>query len=294
MSSLQRRQLRREDAEDVARLFVAGWGDLRRMDAGDICEWFDNEALKPSNLLVLVEDDRVVGYFDVWPEGETADLDLAAPGFWGQAMDHAEDHARVLGAKRARTFVAEDHELVPIVRARDYRTIRTSWTMEIELGLEAPAEPVVPAGVEIRPYRHPDDEQRVFDTVQDAFADHWDFRPDTIENWREFMVRSRTFDPDLWLVAWGADDVAGVSLNQSERAGDPGYGWVATLGVRRKWRRRGLGEALLRRSFAALHGRGLRKVRLSVDAENPTGATRLYERAGMSVLHRFDRWEREL
>jgi mycothiol synthase len=88
--------------------------------------------------------------------------------------------------------------------------------------------------------------------------------------------------------------VAGASLNYPERAGDPGQGWVGTLGVRRAWRRRGVGEALLRRSFALLHARGLRKVRLGVDAENLTGATRLYERVGMNVLRRSNTWEREL
>jgi ribosomal protein S18 acetylase RimI-like enzyme len=66
------------------------------------------------------------------------------------------------------------------------------------------------------------------------------------------------------------------------------------LGVRRPWRGRGLGEALLRRSFAALHARGQRRIRLSVDAENPTGATRLYERAGMRVLRESATWERDL
>jgi ribosomal protein S18 acetylase RimI-like enzyme len=95
-------------------------------------------------------------------------------------------------------------------------------------------------------------------------------------------------------VAWAGDEVAGYSLNYPQRAGDPGYGSVGTLGVRRPWRRNGLGEALLRRSFAALHARGQRKVRLSVDAENPTGATRLYERVGMRVLRQSNTWEREL
>ena len=128
----------------------------------------------------------------------------------------------------------------------------------------------------------------------EAFADHWEYHREPFEQWREFTVRSRNFDPALWLVAWAGDDVAGYALNFPERAGDPGYGWVGTLGVRRPWRRKGVGEALLRRSFAALHARGIRKVRLSVDAESPTGATRLYERAGMTVLRRSNTWEREL
>ncbi len=152
---------------------------------------------------------------------------------------------------------------------------------------------MIPDGIELRPYRHPDDEQRVYEAQQEAFLDHWDFHPQTIETWREFNVKARNFEPDLWLVAWDGDDVAGLSLNYPERSGDPGYGWVGTLGVRRDWRRRGLGEALLRRSFALLHARGQRKrAPRRVDAENLTGATRLYERVGMRVVSQSNTWER--
>jgi ribosomal protein S18 acetylase RimI-like enzyme len=294
MSSSQLRQLREDDADAVAALFVEGWGEARRMDGAEIREWFNNEALKPENLLVLEHEGRVAGYFDVWIEEDVADLDLAAPGFWDEAFDHAENKARALGAKRVRSFVVEEHELGDLVAARGYRRIRSSWTMEVEFGVEAPAEPVLPDGIEIRPYRHPEDEQRVYEATQEAFADHWEFHPVPIETWREFSVKTRNFEPGLWLVAWDGDEVAGASLNYPERGGDPGYGWVGTLGVRRAWRRRGLGEALLRRSFKALHARGYRKVRLSVDAENPTGATRLYERAGMRVVRQSNTWERTL
>jgi hypothetical protein len=33
-------------------------------------------------------------------------------------------------------------------------------------------------------------------------------------------------------------------------------------------------------------------VLLNVDAENPTGATKLYEHVGMRVVNRWDVWER--
>jgi mycothiol synthase len=295
MSSLRVRQLREDDADDVARLFVEAFGESRRMDGDEIRQWIDNEALLPNNLLVLVDDDdRVVGYFDVWHEGQSVDVDMASPGFWDEALDHAENRARALGAKRVRTYFVEGHELGERIAARGYREIRGSWTMEIEFGVEAPAEPVIPDGFELRPYRHPDDEQAVYEALQEAFEDHWDFNPTSIETWRGFTVEHRTFDPDLWLVAWAGDEVAGASLNYPEKADDPGYGWIGTLGVRRDFRRRGVGEALLRRSFAALHARGLRKVRLSVDAESTTGAVRLYERVGMAVLRRSNTWERSL
>jgi ribosomal protein S18 acetylase RimI-like enzyme len=294
MSSSLLRQLREDDADAVAALFVEAWGESRRMDGSEIRQWLGNQALKPENLLVLERSGRPVGYFDVWREGDVADLDVAAHGLWEEAFDFAENRARELGATRARSFVADEHEIEGLLAARGYRKIRSSWTMEIELDEEAPAEPPAPEGIEIRPYRHPEHEQRVYEATQEAFRDHWGFHPQTLENWREFNVKARNFEPDMWLVAWAGDEVAGASLNYPERSGDPGHGWVGTLGVRRAWRRRGVGEALLRRSFAALHARGLRKVRLGVDAENPTGATRLYERAGMHVLRRSNTWERGL
>ena len=60
------------------------------------------------------------------------------------------------------------------------------------------------------------------------------------------------------------------------------------------WRRRGVGLALLRHTFREFHLRGDTHVGLGVDAENPTGATRLYERAGMRVINELVLYEKEL
>jgi ribosomal protein S18 acetylase RimI-like enzyme len=65
--------------------------------------------------------------------------------------------------------------------------------------------------------------------------------------------------------------------------------WLAVLDSHRG---RGIGAALLRRSFATFADRGVRRVRVNVDAENATGATDVYERVGMYVANRWDLWER--
>jgi ribosomal protein S18 acetylase RimI-like enzyme len=295
MSSYRRRQLREDDAAAVAALFVEGHGESRLMDDGEILEWLRNDTLKNENLLVLTRDDDVpFAYFDLWfePDGNV-DVDAAAPGAWKEVYSEAEDLARERGGRTVRAYLPDGHVGERLLEARGYRRIRSSWTMEIELGVEAPPESALD-GVEIRPYRHPEDEVRTFEAHEEAFADHWGHHPQTIEEWRPFASGSRQFDPTLWFLAWDGDDVAGYSLNAFERPGDRGYGWVGTLGVRRPWRRRGIGEALLRRSFAALHARGQRRIRLSVDAQNQTGATRLYERVGMHVVHASNRWEKAL
>ena len=45
----------------------------------------------------------------------------------------------------------------------------------------------------------------------------------------------------------------------------------------------GIGLALLQTAFEEFRRRGRVRAGLGVDAQNPTGATRLYERAGMRV-----------
>ena len=64
--------------------------------------------------------------------------------------------------------------------------------------------------------------------------------------------------------------------------------------MRPAYRQRGLGGALLRRGFQELFDRGLRRAGLGVDAENPTGALGLYERAGMHRVRRQDNWVKDV
>jgi ribosomal protein S18 acetylase RimI-like enzyme len=73
-----------------------------------------------------------------------------------------------------------------------------------------------------------------------------------------------------------------------------GAGWIDVVGVRRAWRGRGIAKALLRRTFEGFASLGVTRVLLNVDAESPTGATRLYESLGMHVRRRFDLFEKHL
>ena len=69
---------------------------------------------------------------------------------------------------------------------------------------------------------------------------------------------------------------------------------MGTLGVRRPWRKRGLGLALLYHSFGEFYKRGNRVISLGVDAASQTGATRLYKKAGMHVASEYVSYEKEL
>lgn len=292
MSSSPLRPLREDDAEQVAALFVECYGDARLIDAEEIRSWLHNEEFERDWLRVLERGGRVAGYGDIWPQPEDVWLDVAAPGNWQLFFEWAESEGAARGIGRVRIQIPHGHELAHVAASRGYETWRHSLTMET--ALERPPEtPETPDGLELRAYRD-EDADVLRRAIDDAFADdpfHTDLTP---SNFREFFLRARGFDPSLWLLVWDGDELAGFSLNYPERGSDPGLGWVNTLGVRRPWRRRGLGEMLLRRSFAELYARGLRRVGLGVDAQNVTGALRLYERVGMRQLRRSDNWQKTL
>ena len=104
------------------------------------------------------------------------------------------------------------------------------------------------------------------------------------------MVGRENFDPSLYFLATAGDQIAGMALCFFKQE----KGWVQILGVRRPWRHLGLGMSLLNHAFGEFYRRGARVVELGVDAQNPTGATRLYQRAGMQVAHEFVVYEKEL
>jgi ribosomal protein S18 acetylase RimI-like enzyme len=90
------------------------------------------------------------------------------------------------------------------------------------------------------------------------------------------------------------EEIAGICI--SRKYGDEGMdtGHVSVLGVKRPWRRKGLGLALLQHAFGEFFRRGKYKVELGVDAQSLTGATDLYIKAGMYVLRQRDMYEKEL
>ncbi|HJS20505.1 MAG TPA: GNAT family N-acetyltransferase [Anaerolineales bacterium] len=174
-------------------------------------------------------------------------------------------------------------------RNEGYQPLRYHWRMEITLD-GPPAEPDLPEGIELRPFIKGQHDIAVWQAQNESFRDHWGSHDVTFEEWRRSRFDDPQFDPSLWKIAWDGAEVAGVSLNRYRM----GIGWIRTLGVRRPWRKRGLGEALLQHSFAEFYRRGTRTIGLGVDAQNPTGATRLYQKAGMFAASEYVTYEKEL
>ena len=175
-----------------------------------------------------------------------------------------------------------------LLEREGYEPVRYFLRMEMPLGGTAPVSEW-PEGVEVRAFTLGKDDRRFYDAAEEAMADHWGHVPLDFDDWKQRRM-GETFDPTLWFVAEENGEPAGVMLGSVTE----GIGWVDTLGVRRPWRRRGLGMALLRHAMATFRDRGLSRMALGVDAASPTGATRLYERAGMHVAQQHATYGKEL
>lgn len=269
-------------------------------------EW-QNPGFKLEQDAFLVEtgDGRVVGYEEFSNQHEHALLmtdGYVHPEFKGlgigtmllrviekrarEDMSLAEPEVRVSLRSGIDNRDPSSHDLH---RNEGYQPLRYHWRMEIKL-TEPPQPVIFPTGIKLRPFIREEHSRALLDAQNEAFRDHWGSHEMSFEHWEHRKFSREDFDPTLWMIAWDADQIAGFSQNRYRM----GIGWIGTLGVRRPWRKRGLGEALLLHSFGEFYKRGTKTVGLGVDAQNPTGATRLYQKAGMYPASEFVTYEKEL
>jgi mycothiol synthase len=187
------------------------------------------------------------------------------------------------------TTSGTDRRGTRLLETKGYRQVRTFVHMEASLGRSPePARP--PAGVEVGPVRLHAEEPEIHRLIEEAFQGSFGWTARSFEHFHHDTFEAATFDPGLMLVARVGDDVVGVVHGMVTE--DDGH--VSVLAVLERFRGRGIGEALLRRSFDAFVRRGLAHVWLNVDSENDAGAVGLYERVGMTPRRRWVVFERRL
>ena len=293
-------RLRRPSADDATAVAglrqaveVARHGDSDVTPAEIVEEWALPRLAADEDLWLIETPSReVVGHGLVWmenpPDVFIAVLDVH-PDHRGRGLSElllelSESRAARAAGRRAGgatvNLGVSTHEDDAARRAlyirHGFRYVRTFLHLEVDLA-EPPPAPIWPPGIVVRRFRRHRDEAGVHAAGEEAFQDHW--RPDRmdLDEWLACRFERPDLDLDLWWVAWDGEEVAGSLLAFESPLG----GYIDSLSVRRRWRGRGLGRALLREAFAGLRRRGLPKAYLGVDSENPTGAMGLYTSVGM-------------
>ncbi len=270
--------------------------------------------LAASTRVVIAPDGSIVGCIELWDQTNPP----ARPWIWGRV--HQQWRGRGIGSAmltwalstslRALDRLPDDARLAPFLSVpADHRpsielfesmgmsVCRHAWHMLMDLDAPLP-EPSWPAGLQVRTLRYPEDLEAAFRAEEEAFRDHWGHVEQPFEEafnrWRRYSFDAMGLKPELFFLAMDGEHIAGLINAQERDPADAQKGWIPTLGVRRAYRRQGLGQALLLHTFRALQERGVARVGLTVDATSKTGAMRLFQRVGMRVQQEVMLYEREL
>jgi mycothiol synthase len=185
-----------------------------------------------------------------------------------------------------KTSLYENDEVfIQALEGSDFESHRKYWRLRIDHKDSTSKNPVAKlpiTEIEIRSFSESEANLLwMHQLSNEIFADHYDFNPMNFERWKSEFA-SGVNNPALWRVAYIDDKPVGYSWG-SERFASEGFGYVASLGVLREFRSLGIAKALLNDAFQRDATAGLQGTLLHCDATNPTGATRLYETAGMRV-----------
>ena len=295
------------DAEELARLMnavtVAEIG-LPYTTVAEVRHGLTSSEVDLPELVVHDGEGAAIGYTQV---REATDDDVqvlvyADPSVWGRGLSAwlIEDVEAVVAerhpgaALRLSCFTGND-DATRLFEALGYERARVFWVMKIDLA-EVPPTPMLDEGITIRTFERERDERAVHAVLAEAFEDHWGSVFSSFERWVHDDIEGEgaRFDPSLWFVAHEGEEMVGAATCSDSSPQDEDGAEVGLLGVRRAWRRRGVALALLLTAFGEFHRRGIPRAQLGVDASSPTGATRLYERAGMRADRGWEVWEKRI
>lgn len=310
----------RNDLQGIAAIFVAR--NMSLYGASDatvdsMAEWIETVWKSPrfdlakDSWVIVAPDETIAGYVTLWRPPQHA-LEMYAsprvlPEYRGLGLtayllqateirarelirDEPDEQERASAELNSWTETADAAAIQGLERA-GYRPIRYYWRMEIEMdtmGASPPLEPVWPDGITVRTFIPNQDNRATYEAMDEGFRGSWGYETEGIEEWERYRLDPSDFDPSLWFLAMDGEEIAGAALCRYLEGEGARIGWVDELTIRPRWRKRSLAMALLRHAFAEFYRRGILKCGLTVDSENVSGATRLYERAGM---HRADRSE---
>ncbi|MEN9805056.1 MAG: hypothetical protein RIS41_1903 [Actinomycetota bacterium] len=228
----------------------------------------------------------IEGYVDPEHRGRGLGRELMS---WG--IDHAREllssesslsghpeRAIRVSRSSANTTAARLHHEMGFVDVR--------WFDDLKRPLDRLPDLVIPSGITIEPWpTEPAHVQSALAVKNSAFADHWGSVPTTPEGWNE-MVHGYGARPDLSAVARDeiTAEIVAVLLARRYPADDEIHGhreaWIGTLGTLASNRGRGVASALVVHAMHGFRNAGLTHAMIGVDADNPSGAHRIYRGLG--------------
>jgi GNAT superfamily N-acetyltransferase len=281
---------------DLPRLFDAPDVDRAR----DLRVWQDSRGklIGFGQLLISEQKDEIEGYlyFDIHPAWRSDTLG-------NEILQWSEQRMREVGRERnvplkLLTYCRNDRfDRLILLEKQGFTIERSFLTMACSLNQPIPS-PSLPSGLTLQPLSHLplcaiafcDRELNAWvELFNESFIDHWNHHDLTVETARHWLFDNPHCKPELNLIAIAPDGTFAALcvgyINQEENAHTGrNEGWIKLLGTRRGFRKRGLGRAMLLAQMRQFKAAGVEQVKLGVDAQSLTSATRLYQSVGFQPI----------
>lgn len=162
-----------------------------------------------------------------------------------------------------------------LVEDRGYEFSRLYERMKIELAAK-PTQSSLPEGIILRSFQVNSDEETLFSIYDETFRDTWGYTKKDSSTWISQKM-GEGYDPSLWIIAWKDSKPVGFIMSRLQ---DDGV-FIDLLGVKREYRKHGIGKALLLHIFGQAYQLNQKTILLYVDTDSLTNANRLYKDVGM-------------
>lgn len=268
--------------------------------ARDIRLWEDAEGkLIGFAQLWIPEPGEVIDgslWFRVHPDARGGDLEAAAIA-WGE--ERMREVSAIPGApvKLRASARAENADRISLLTSYGFKPDRYFCRLARSLWEPIP-EPKLPQGFTLIQFPGEQDAEAWIEMYNQSFIDHWNHHDLTMDKFKYDLAKP-DYRNDLDLIAVTDDGkfvsfcYCEISVDECDRTGR-NEGWIACLGTRRGFRKIGLGRAMLLAGLHRLKAAGVETAILGVDADNQSGAIKLYESVGFHNIRNSIAYVKEL
>ncbi len=227
------------------------------------------------------------------------------PGFRGSGIERqlietalTELKVRGMTTSQARAD-SKERDYIQLLEGLEFKHVRVGSMMEIDLA-NASQNIGENKKVAIRSLQKDREEDMKLFTwlLNETFKEHFNFRPDTLEEIRYFLFSDLYFnEKEIFFAVLNGENVGYVGVGIDEKYNlekKVKAGEIFTIGVLKGCRRTGIGARLMLHGLQTLKAKGMTKAILGVDDYNPTKALKLYEKVGFRAKIKAFTFEREL
>ncbi len=268
--------------------------------ARDIRLWFDanGELISFAQLSISGSREMIDGWlwFCVHPIARFSNIEATAIA-WGETRMREVEKERSVPVKLRSWVRAENADRISVLTNGGFKVDRYFCRLARSISEPIP-EPQFPEGFLLRQFSGEEDAEAWVEMYNQSFIDHWNHHDLTVEQF-QYDLAKPSYRKDLDLIAVAVDGTFAafchceISVDECDRIGR-NEGWILSLGTRRGFRRMGLGRAMLLAGLHRLKAIGIETAIIGVDADNQSGAMKLYESIGFRNIRNTIAYVKEL